>query len=276
MRPRGPRPQELFRPRTDFTFRDRRARIAGARSQPGRASSMGSVLYSRSCSQRSGEPVTKVLRIFISSPGDVASERRRVALVIEKLAKVYARFFAIEPTLWEVEPMLASGHFQDNIIPPSATDIFILIVWSRLGTPLPVQTETRPYHGIDRRTPVTGTEWEFEDALAAHRACGTPELLAYRKQTDPTVSLKDHVAKAAAEQQWDKLNAFWARWFADGVEMGAAFHPFNNLDEFEDRVESDLRHLIERRPRAGGPRARHLAPDVACRQSVSRPRNLSL
>ena len=33
--------------------------------------------------------------------------------------------------------MLASGHFQDAIEPPSASDIVILILWSRLGTPLP-------------------------------------------------------------------------------------------------------------------------------------------
>src|SRR4051812_47902092 len=92
-------------------------------------------LYWERCGSR-GQGVAKPLRIFISSPGDVTPERRRAALVIEKLGKVYARFFAIELILWEVEPMLASGHFQDNITPPSATDIFILIVWSRLGTPL--------------------------------------------------------------------------------------------------------------------------------------------
>jgi hypothetical protein len=40
--------------------------------------------------------MAKPLRIFISSPGDVVPERRRIALVIEKLAKAYARFFTIE------------------------------------------------------------------------------------------------------------------------------------------------------------------------------------
>src|SRR5580704_1550282 len=126
------------------------------------------------------------LRIFVSSPGDVIPERRRANLVIEKLAKTYARFFSIEAILWEVEPMLASGHFQDQITPPSETDILVLIVWSRLGTALPVATATRTYRGIDGRTPVTGTEWEFEDALAAQKSRGAPDLLAYRKATDPT------------------------------------------------------------------------------------------
>ena len=121
-------------------------------------------------------------RIFISSPTDVNPERRRAALVIEKLAKDYARFFEIVPVLWETEPMFASGHFQDALVPPSESDILILILWSRLGTPLPERTEKRPYHGIDGRVPVTGTEWEFEDALRSNKSRGVPDLLAYRKR----------------------------------------------------------------------------------------------
>ena len=110
------------------------------------------------------------LRVFVSSPGDVKRERLRASLVIDKLAQDYGRFFTIEAYLWEHEPMLSSAHFQDAIEPPSAFDIIVLILWSRLGTPLPEKTALREYRGIDGRTPVTGTEWEFEDALRANRA----------------------------------------------------------------------------------------------------------
>ena len=79
------------------------------------------------------------LRIFVSSPGDVIPERRRAQLIIEKLAKSYARFFTIEPIFWETEPMLASGHFQDQITPPGETDIMVLIVWSWAATTLCLQ-----------------------------------------------------------------------------------------------------------------------------------------
>ena len=79
--------------------------------------------------------MTKRLRIFLSSPGDVTATREIAALTIERLAQDYARFFTIEPYLWEYEAMVASGHFQDSIEPPSAFDIVVLIVWSRLGTP---------------------------------------------------------------------------------------------------------------------------------------------
>src|SRR5690349_9244374 len=157
--------------------------------------------------------MTKRLRIFISSPGDVAEERLRAHLVIQKLARDYARFFRIEPYLWEHEPMLASGHFQDAIEPPSECDIVVLVVYSRLGTSLPERSGAREYKGLDGRAPVTGTEWEFEEALAAHRARGAPDLLAYRKIGDPGASLADAARRAEQERQWTALEAFWRRHF---------------------------------------------------------------
>jgi len=111
-------------------------------------------------------------RVFISSPADVQAAREIAAQTVERLAHEYARFFVIEPFLWENEVMLASGHFQDAIEPPSNFDIVALILWSRLGTMLPEKTEVREYRGIDGRTPVTGSEWEFETALAAARSKG--------------------------------------------------------------------------------------------------------
>jgi eukaryotic-like serine/threonine-protein kinase len=183
------------------------------------------------------------LRIFISSPGDVALERRRAALVIEKLAKDYARFFEISPYVWETEPMLASGHFQDAILPPSQTDILVLILWARLGTPLPGQK----YHGIDGRIPVTGTEWEFETALAANALRGVPDLLAYKKKTSPKAEYSSDADLEELRRQLQKLEAFWNRYFVDRGEFRAAFGEFEELDGFEAKLESDLRRLIERR-----------------------------
>ena len=83
--------------------------------------------------------------------------------------------------------MVASGHFQDSIEPPSAFDIVVLIVWSRLGTPLPERTKVREYRGMDGRAPVTGTEWEYEEALKAAQETGTPDLLVYRSREDARV-----------------------------------------------------------------------------------------
>jgi hypothetical protein len=67
------------------------------------------------------------------------------------------------------------------------------------------------------------------------------------KQADPTVSLRDRAAKALAEEQWEKLEAFWNRWFINRGQFRAAFNEFIDLDGFEARLESDLKKLIERR-----------------------------
>jgi hypothetical protein len=191
--------------------------------------------------------LSRHLKIFISSPSDVSSERRRAALIIEKLSKDYARFFTITPVLWESEPMLASGHFQDAIVPPSQSDIVVLIVWSRLGTPLPARTENREYHGIDGRVPVTGTEWEFENALQSNKQKGAPDLLTYRKTAPAKAEYSSSAEAEELGRQLQKLEGFWSRYFADRGEFRAAFSTFVDLDEFEQRLESDLRRLIERR-----------------------------
>jgi hypothetical protein len=49
----------------------------------------------------------------------------------------------------------------------------------------------REYRGIDGRTPVTGTEWEFEEALQANRARGgkgPPDPLVYRRMDGATAT----------------------------------------------------------------------------------------
>ena len=189
----------------------------------------------------------KQLRIFFSSPTDVTPERRRGALVVEKLAKEFGRYFEIVPTLWEFEPMLASGHFQDAIFPPSDTDIVVLILWSRLGTQLPERTDLRQYRGIDGRVPVTGTEWEFEDALQAHNAKGLPDLLAYRKTAKSRAEFATEAEAVELGRQFKMLNAFWERYFVNQGEFLAAYSQFDDLDSFEQRLDLDLRRLIERR-----------------------------
>ncbi len=191
------------------------------------------------------------LRIFISSPGDVDAERLRAHLVIGRLARDYARFFSIEACLWEHEPMLASGHFQDAIEPPGAFDIVVVILYARLGTPLPEKTALRSYQGLDGRVPVTGTEWEFEDALNAHRARGAPDLLAYRKSGDPGTSLANRELRQEQEKQWQMLEGFWARHFENGGIFLAGSARFSTLEDFDARLERDLTALIERRIKRG-------------------------
>jgi WD40 repeat protein/TPR repeat protein len=192
------------------------------------------------------------LRIFVSSPGDVKAAREIAALTIERLAQDYARYFRVEPYLWEYEAMIASGHFQDSIEPPSAFEIVVLILWSRLGTALPERTAVREYRGIDGRTPVTGTEWEFEEALQSARATGAPDLLVYRNLAPAAFDLREPQRRAVQLRQLEALDAFWARHFVDqGVFLGA-YTTFTSDAEYATRLEHHLRRLIEARIAARG------------------------
>jgi WD40 repeat protein len=188
------------------------------------------------------------LRIFLSSPGDVAAAREIAAQTIEKLAQDYARHFSsIEPYLWEHEAMLASGHFQDSIELPSAFDIVVLILWSRLGTLLPVKTAVREYRGIDGRAPVTGTEWEFEEALERVRREGTPDLMVYRSLNPVAVDSRDPLQRDHQLQQLQALDAFWSRHFGNQDVFLGAYTEFSSDVEFVTALERHLRKLIERR-----------------------------
>jgi Novel STAND NTPase 1 len=191
--------------------------------------------------------MTQRLRIFISSPGDVPDERLRADLIIDKLAQDYSRYFSVESYRWEHEPMLASGHFQDAIEPPSAADVVVLILWSRLGTPLPEKTGMREYRGLDGRVPVTGTEWEYEEALAAARQRGAPDILVFRNVSPASIDARDPEARAKSLQQLDALDAFWKRYFADRGVFLAGASEYHDLEDFARRLEESLRKLIERR-----------------------------
>jgi len=177
----------------------------------------------------------------------VPDERLRADLVVDKVSQDFSRFFTLETYRWEHEPMLASGHFQDAIDPPSNADIVILILWSRLGTPLPEKTETREYRGLDGHAPVTGTEWEYEDALKAAQERGAPDILAFRNVSPASIDTRDPAVRERSLKQLDALDAFWKRHFADRGVFLAAYDEYETLEEFARRLEESLRKLIERR-----------------------------
>jgi tetratricopeptide (TPR) repeat protein len=192
------------------------------------------------------------VRIFVSSPADVQAAREIAALTIERLAQEFARFLKIEPYLWEFEAMVASGHFQDSIEPPSAFDIVVLIVWSRLGTVMPERTGVREYRGIDGRAPVTGTEWEFEEALQAAQKCGAPDLLVYRNNNPAPFDTRDPTLFERQSEQLKALNGFWERHFANQGMFIGAYTAFTSDAGFASALENHLRKLIERRIAALG------------------------
>jgi CheY-like chemotaxis protein len=188
------------------------------------------------------ERLTRQLRIFISSPGDVIPERRLLKQVIQKLDDEYGPEVHLVPVLWEEEPLLASETFQAQIVEPSDTDIYVGVLWSRIGSPLP-ETIVR----ADGSQYESGTAYEFEDAMSAFRARGRPEMLMYRKTGSPLVPLDDREALMDRLDQRDGLQAYLDRWFrgADGSYIGA-IHEFADPEDFEAMAHMHLQKLIDK------------------------------
>ena len=174
------------------------------------------------------------VRIFISSPGDVAEERQRALAVVERLQQEFSDTLSLEPLLWEQEPLLATADFQSQIRSPADFDVFATIIGSRLGSPLGAQFTRRdgsPYS--------SGTEFEFEVAVASYHANARPEPLIYRK------SLPGDQPSTA---QLEKVSAFFDKWFpgtGKPPEIGD-YHSFEASEHFEELFTQHLRELLRR------------------------------
>ncbi len=188
---------------------------------------------------------TRTLRVFVSSPSDVRPERLIAERVVKRLAREFVHHFQVDVTLWEREPLLATHHFQDLIVPPHETDIVVTVLWSRLGVPLPLEK----YRGPISQGPVSGTEWEFEDAVAGYRQRGLPELLLYRKRAKITVELGDSAIWEERRHQTQLVEEFMRRWFGgvDGKSFVAAAREFADITEFENLLDEHLRALLRKR-----------------------------
>ncbi|WP_158279368.1 ATP-binding protein [Azospirillum humicireducens] len=193
------------------------------------------------------------LRVFISSPSDVRPERLVAQRIVQRLDREFAHHFRLEAVLWENEPLFATHHFQDreNIPEPHETDIVIVILWSQLGVPLPTD---RFIGKVSGKVPVTGTEWEFEDALFAYRQVRRPSLLLYRKTAEVNANLNDRARLKEKLIQQDMLEEFFLRWIRQGpeAEFTAAIHTVADTVEFEERLETHLRGLLRRRLESAG------------------------
>ena len=197
------------------------------------------------------------LRIFVSSPGDVDEDRRIAAHVIERLRYEMSASVDLRPYFWEHEPLRATESFQEQIPLPSEADAVICILWSRLGTRLPSAVR-RP----DGSRYASGTEFEFEDAAAAYREKGTPELLVYRKTARPITEIDNEEQVLERLAQKKALEGFVERWFHDPEgDLLAAFHSYETSARFEDVLEEHLRRLIEKRLRERPPVAAVSAPE---------------
>jgi DNA-binding response OmpR family regulator len=181
------------------------------------------------------------LKVFISSPGDVNPERRKVQNILKTLNEELSGKIYLSAVLWEDEPLLASETAQSQIIAPNETDIYIAIFWSRFGTMLPenIVREDGSRYG-------SGSEFEFEDAIISYDKKKSPDILFYYKTIEPVIAISDRKRVMNALEQKDLLDNFMRKWFttSDGKSIARVYHGFETIEEFEDLVYKHVKKLV--------------------------------
>jgi hypothetical protein len=191
--------------------------------------------------------MAETVRVFISSPGDVAVERALARKVLNRLRKKerYKGRILIEEVSWDDpdNPFVFDAHcsFQGGIdlaLPkPSQCDVVVVILWTRLGSPL-----SDEFRRPDGRICRSGTEWEYLDALSNP---GTTVWLFHR--TEPVSYLGDDPDFDAKRAQELAVKAFLAKM---NDATGANRHGNNGYASpsiFERRFEDTLADWLDRR-----------------------------
>lgn len=189
------------------------------------------------------------LRVFLASPGDVGEERALARQVLAELP--YDRFVrwrvVFEVVAWDQPrgaPLMPAtktpqSSIAAGIARPSECDVVVVILWSRMGTPLP--QDVRKPDGSRYRS---GTEWEYLEARAAADATGKPLVLVYRRTEPPHFEAADPDV-AERQAQFAQVQDFFAEFRdADGSLRGG-LKAYEDARDFRRIFEEDFRTIAE-------------------------------
>lgn len=191
------------------------------------------------------------IRIFLSSPGDVADERSIALSVIENILydPDFLEKISIRAVAWDKPgnnvPMMATMTPQLAITAgmpkPSDCDIVVVLFWSRMGTQLPQE-----YHKEDGSPYLSGTEWEFEDALKTSKLTGSPKILVYKRTDNINLNPADPDFLKKYEQ-WQRVQKFFNQ-FVDNktgaINMG--FNEYSKPEDFRLSFNSHLKAILKK------------------------------
>ena len=201
-------------------------------------------------SQQSQSSSPQHLRVFLASPGDVADERGLAIKVIDDLqyAPGLTGKIATHTVAWdkpaEGTPMLATMTPQEAIIAqlpkPSECDFVVVILWSRIGTPLPPEW-VKP----DGSRYLSGTEWECLEAMEAAERYGKPEVLIYYRTEEPQIGLGDPELDNKRDQ-FTKVKVFLKSFDNPDGSIRGGLTPYETPDSFKHKLEKHLQTCIFR------------------------------
>jgi serine/threonine protein kinase/tetratricopeptide (TPR) repeat protein len=215
-----------------------------------------------------GRPVMKTIRVFISSSGDVQTERNLANRLVRSIAAEFdlpvcdsdSNFQRLADAEGlpqnsdgeggreqEHKELLLCPHFRDyqwqgddRWIPQVRQfDLMVCILWGRLGPPVSPALRL-PGGGI----PTSGTAYEIAWAEEhASRNNGIPILRVYRNASHPVFPLEPREEREAFVRQWDSVQDFFAEW--EQKENGlASFSKYRTLAEFEEQFRRQFRDFL--------------------------------
>ena len=190
------------------------------------------------------------MRVFLASPGDVADERSIARRELERLpyGPGLRSKITMEVVAWDTPgsetPMLATMTPQAAIArglhKPSECDVVIVILWCRMGTPLPGE-----YCKSDGSSYLSGTEWEFLDAIEANRSKGRPEVLVYRRTEKCLLDPDDPQFEAKLSQR-RRVDSFFAEFSNADGSIARGVNIYSTSEEFRAKVSLHLYEIAER------------------------------
>ncbi|MBI1787779.1 MAG: NACHT domain-containing protein [Acidobacteria bacterium] len=174
-------------------------------------------------------PMTRIVSLFIASPGDVATERNHVAGVAAALNRNTAaeRDVQFKVLGWktDVRPRVHEQGPQgpiDEDLPIEQCDIVVGILWKRFGTPIP------------QKGGETGTEHEIRAAITAWRQSGKPEVVICFN--DAPYRPKD----VAESKQATRVLEFREEIRGRGLELA-----YDGADDFRDKIRDYLEKYLK-------------------------------
>jgi hypothetical protein len=190
-------------------------------------------------------------RIFLASPGDVPLERKlaREAITHISSERRFRGRINIEIIAWDqpgaavaMEAGLTPQEAIAQGLPkPEDCDLAVIILWSRIGTQLPSDFELKQ----DGSPYLSGTEWEYLNALKGFRINRKPAVWVYRRNGAPKLDLDDPNFESIREQ-WNRVKQFFAAFTNPDGTLAGGINSYEAPDDFRQQFEQHLRDRLDK------------------------------
>lgn len=191
----------------------------------------------------------RFFRIFLSSPGDVPQERNDAEVVIREIndSGEFSNHFLLKLFRWDdrtvVLPMPVTDIPQKSVdvymLRPSECDLVAVLFWTRMGSPLV----------MDEREYLSGTHYEYSEALEGYKQQGSPTVWLYRCSEEPSIKLSDP-QRDERIRQYDRVTQFFAQFRDAEGRLTGGVNEYEMHDSFKALFKAQLltylRHLRDK------------------------------